>query len=153
MGPITSPTTTTLALTGGANPSAGGALLTFTATVTGGNAPTGSVVFYDGLTAIGTNTLNGSFQARFTTSILAGGVHALTALYLGDASNAPSASAPLSQTVVDSRPATTTTLALTGGANPSSLGAAVTFTATVTGAAPTGMVNFYDGTALVGAAP
>ena len=148
MGAIASPTTTTLALTSGTNPSNGGAALTFTATVTGGNAPTGSVMFYDGLTLIGTSTLNGSFQASFTTSTLSGGVHAITALYLGDAGNAPSASAALSQTVVKPAPATTTTLALTGGANPSNLGAAVTFTATVTGAAPTGSVTFYNGTAI-----
>lgn len=153
VGAITASTTNTLALTSGANPSAGGALLTFTATITGGNAPSGSVVFYDELTAVGTNTLNGSFQAAFSTGLLTGGVHTLTALYLGDISNAPSASAPLSQTVVDSRPATATTLALTGGANPSSLGAALTFTATVTGTTPTGMVNFYDGTDLIGASP
>ena len=153
VGAIASPTTNTLTLTSGANPSAGGAPLTFTATITGGNAPSGNVVFYDELTAIGTNALNDSFQAAFSTSLLTGGVHTLTALYLGNTSNAPSASAPLSQTVADSRPATATTLALTGGANPSSLGAAVTFTATVTGATPTGMVNFYDGTAWVGASP
>ena len=153
VGAIASPTTNTLTLTSGANPSAGGAALTFTATITGGNAPSGNVVFYDELTAIGTNALNDSFQAAFSTSLLTGGVHTLTALYLGNTSNSPSASAPLSQTVVDSRPATATTLALTGGANPSSLGAAVTFTATVTGAMPTGTVNFYDGTAWVGASP
>ena len=70
---------------------------------------------------------------------------------MGNARNAPSASAPLTQTVVDSRPGTTATVALTGGANPASLGAALTFTATVTGATPTGTVNFYDGTTLLGA--
>ena len=153
VGAISAPTTNTLTLTSGANPSAGGALLTFTATITGGNAPSGNVVFYDALTAVGTNSLNGSFQAEFTTGLLTSGVHQLTALYLGNTSNAPSASAPLSQTVVDSRPATAITLALTGGANPSSLGAPVTFTATVTGTTPAGMVNFYDGTDLIGASP
>ena len=151
VGSITSPTTNTLALTSGTNPSSGGALLTFTATVTGGNMPSGNVVFYEGLTALSTNPLNGAFQASFSTSILTNGTHTITAFYAGNSSNAPSASL-LTQTVTDTRPATTTALALTGGANPSSAGAAVTFTATVTGAAPTGTVIFYTGTTVIGLA-
>ncbi len=70
VGPIANATITTLALTNGTNPSNGGAALTFTATVTG-PSPTGSVMFYDGLTLIGTGTLNGSNQASVTTSTLA----------------------------------------------------------------------------------
>ena len=110
-------------------------------------------MFYDELTAHRHQRLERFLSGRLHHQPPHGGVHTITALYLGNTSNAPSASAPLSQTVVDSRPATTTTLALTGGANPSSLGAAVTFTATVTGATPTGMVNFYDGTAGLAPAP
>ena len=38
------------------------------------------------------------------------------------------------------------------GGNPSNHSAAVTFTATVTGAAPTGSVTFYNGSAILGSA-
>ena len=149
VGTITAPSTTTLARTSGTSPSNGGTALTFTATVAG-SSPTGSVVFYDGLTALGTVALNGSAQASLSTSKLTAAVHEITAWYLGNGSNAPSVSAPLIQTVVETRPATTTTQALTSGSNPSSFGGSVTFTATVTGTAPTGMVTFYDGTVALG---
>ena len=149
VGAITAPSTTTLARTTGTSPSNGGVALTFTATVAG-SAPTGSVVFYDGLTALGTAALNGSAQASLSTSTLTAAVHEMTAWYLGNGSNAPSASASLSQTVVETRPATTTTQALTSGSNPSGFGAAVTFTATVAGTAPTGTVTFYDGAVVLG---
>ena len=153
VGSLAAATTNTLALTSGSSPSVGGAALTFTATVTGGHSPSGSVVFYDGLTVLGTNSLNGSAQAALTVSTLTGGTHAITAFYPGNASNAPSASATVTQTVNDSRPATTTALALTAGTNPSSLGAAVTYTATVTGSSPSGTVNFYNGASVIGSAP
>ncbi|MEI6606050.1 MAG: Ig-like domain-containing protein, partial [Verrucomicrobiota bacterium] len=47
-------------------------------------------------------------------------------------------------------PITSTTLALTGGSSPAALGAALTFTATVTGSAPTGNVTFYAAGKLLG---
>ena len=47
-------------------------------------------------------------------------------------------------------PATTTALALTGGSTPSDPGTPLTFTATVTGASPTGNVAFYAGSTLLG---
>ena len=47
-------------------------------------------------------------------------------------------------------PATTTTLALTGGSTPADPGTPLTFTATVSGSSPTGNVAFYDGTTLLG---
>ena len=147
IGTITALSTTTLARTAGTSPSNGGVTLTFTATVTG-SAPTGSVVFYDGLTALGTVALNGSAQASLSTSTLTAAVHEMTAWYLGNGSNAPSASAALSQTIVETRPATTQTL--TSGSNPSTFGASVTFTVNVAGTAPTGLVTFYDGAVVLG---
>ncbi len=151
VGMIASPTTTTLALTSGANPSDAGVVLTFTATVSGA-APTGSVIFYDGVTPLGTNVLNGSFQASVSISTLAAGTHTLTALYMGAAGNASSASGLFTQILTEARPSTTTTLARTSGDNPSAKGAAVTLTATVAGASPSGTVTFYDGTASIGSA-
>ena len=144
------PTTTTLGRTAGPNPSGFGTPVTFTATVTGTNAPSGNVTFYDGTAPIGTNALNASFQASFTTSTLTIGAHNISARYAGNATNPPSDSPYLPHTVVDSRPATTTALALTGGTNPSSKGAILTFTATVTGATPSGNVAFYDRDRLMG---
>jgi autotransporter-associated beta strand protein len=47
-------------------------------------------------------------------------------------------------------PATSTALVLTGGVTPSNPGEFLTFTATVTGSTPGGMVAFYAGTALLG---
>lgn len=87
-------TTTTLALTSGSTPAAVGASLTFTATVTGA-APTGNVTFYDGVTLLSTQALNGSFQAAFTTTSLALGTHSITARYAGNAANDPSISAAM----------------------------------------------------------
>lgn len=144
VGAITSPTTTTLATSG--SPSSGGVAVTFTATVAG-TAAAGSVSFYDGLTLIGTGTLNGSLQASISTTALGGGVHAITAQYTG---SSPSTSAALAQTVNETRTATTTTLV--SGTNPSSQWIPVTFTATVSGASPTGSVTFYDDTTALGTA-
>jgi len=149
VGTIAAPTTTTLARSSGSSPSNGGVALTFTATVTG-TMPSGNVMFYDGLTLLGTSALNGSHQADLTTSALAAGTHAITALYGGSSGNAPSTSAPLSQAVAETRAATT--LTLTSSGTPSAYGAAVTFTATVAGSSPTGSVTFYNGTAVLGSA-
>ena len=85
-------------MTSGANPSAAGTLLTFTATVAG-SAPTGTVTFYCGGAVIGTGTLNGSFQASATTSSLAQGWQYVTAVYQGDTNNLLDISDPLEQFV------------------------------------------------------
>lgn len=99
------PTTgTALALTGGSTPAGPGALLTFTATVTGGT-PTGSVDFLDGTALLGSSTLNGSFQAAFTTGSLALGPHGITARYRGDANHGSSTSAALAVEVISQPPA------------------------------------------------
>ena len=144
-------TTTTLARTSGMEPANGGSAVMFTATVAG-NIPTGNVMFYDGLTLIGTSTLNGSFQATLTSNGLSAGTHTVSALYLGNANNAASTGS-INQTVLETRTlATTTTLALTSGTNPSAYGAALNFTATVTGTTPSGNVMFFNGANLIGTA-
>jgi hypothetical protein len=88
----------TTTLTSSLNPSGLGQAVTFTATVTGAS-PTGTVTFKDGATTLGTGTLHGAGQATFTTSALTVGSHSITAVYGGDASNAASTSAPLTQAV------------------------------------------------------
>ncbi len=138
-----SPTTTTLASS--LNPSNPGSGVTFTATVTG-LAPTGTVSFTDGGASIAgcaLATVSGSGNVRtaacFTSSLTAG-THNIVATYSGDAGNAPSVSSALSQVVKSA-----STTALASSANPSAVGASVTFTASVTGLAPTGNVNFTNG--------
>ena len=137
------PTTTSLARTAGSASSKFGDPVTFTATVAG-IKPTGKVIFLDGEAPLETVVVNDASKASITMNMLAGGVHRLTARYEGDAKNAPSTSDPLSQSVTDKRPATTTTLTLAGGPKASTHGDPVSFNVTVAGAKPTGKVIFYD---------
>ncbi len=138
-----------------ANPSVFGQSVTFTATVTadspGSGTPTGTVTFDDGMTTLGTGTLDGSGVATFSTSDLGVGPHSITAVYDGDANFPTSASSALAQTV--GQAATTATVA--ASANPSEFDQPATFTATVTANAPgsgtpSGMVTFEDGSATLG---
>jgi len=74
--------------------------VTFTATVTASaTAPTGTVVFYDGATQIGSGTI-ASGVAAITTSALVVGVHSITATYSGDI-NYLGISATVGETVED----------------------------------------------------
>jgi parallel beta-helix repeat protein len=147
---VVTPTTTTL--TSSLNPSTFGQSVTFTATVTGsGPTPTGTVTFLDGVTTLGTGTLNGSGVATFTTLALAVGSHPMTGSYGGDATYAVSTSPAVNQVV---NKANTSTVDLSN-VNPSTVGQSVTFTATVTAVAPgagtpTGTVTFLDGVATLG---
>ena len=90
-----------------------GELVTFkvavTATAPGTGVPTGTVTFYDGMTAIGMATLDGSGEATFSTSVLGLGSHQITASYNGDANFLTSASSATTQTV--GQAATTVTVA------------------------------------------
>jgi hypothetical protein len=82
------------------NPSKHGAAVTFTATVkpSTSGTPTGSATFKDGTTVLATVTLT-SGKAAFTTSTLATGSHAITAVYNGNSGYNPSTSATLTQSV------------------------------------------------------
>ncbi len=113
-----------------------------------GVTPTGSVTFYDGSTALDTATLDGSGDASFTTSILTGGSHTITAVYGGDGNYNSSTLSAVDQTV--NQAASTT--ALTSSENPATFGDDVTFTATVSSSAgtPTGTVTFMDGASTLG---
>jgi len=140
---------TSTALRSSGSPAVAGASVTFTATVTG-VAPTGSVGFTsDGATIAGCSAIalvvsGNAGTAACSTSSLTAGTHSIVASYGGNAGNAASASAPLSQ-VINPAPPTVTTTALATSANPGLQGANVTFTAIVTGSAPTGAVSFADG--------
>ncbi|MFI4953619.1 MAG: Ig-like domain repeat protein [Burkholderiales bacterium] len=141
------PAPTATAVISSLNPSAFGQSVAFTATVSGGASPTGSVQFKDGATNLGAAVALSGATATLTTSALGVGTHPITATYSGDANNSGSASPVLNQVVTGTGPAATTT-SLVSSLNPSLVGQAVTFTATVNGGAnPTGSVQFNDGAA------
>ncbi|MFA5821083.1 MAG: Ig-like domain repeat protein [Candidatus Gracilibacteria bacterium] len=94
---VKSETITTM--TSSLNPSTSNQSVTFTATVTGGVAPTGSVTFSLGLATLGTGTLNSYGVAIFTTFSLSNATHIITATYSGDETHSSSISSPFSQTV------------------------------------------------------
>src|SRR5208283_5398768 len=137
-------TNTTVTLASSANPSVYGSPVTFTATVTPGTA-TGTVTFTDGSTTLGMGTISGG-TATYSTSALASGPHSITASYGGDTNDNSSTSTSLTQTVNK----TNTTVTLASSANPSALGASVTFTATVAPTTATGTVTFTDGSTTLG---
>ncbi len=134
---------TSTSLTTSANPSPFGSPLTLTATVTAATAtPTGTVTFFDGATNLGSSALTGGV-ATLVTSSLSVGAHSLTASYAGATGFLASNSAVYAQTISK----IATTVGVMSSLNPSTSGASVTFTATVTGTTgtPTGSVTFLDG--------
>ena len=154
--PIAGPSMTTL--TASPNPSTFGETVSFSVTVSAGTAqpteaairpatlpvPTGAVTLLQGMQPLGSGTLDASGHVTINLSSLPVGTHTIDAVFTGDANYNPSSSNLVNQ-VVD-QAASKTTLAATP--NPSAFGAAVTFTATVTGMGstmPTGTVTFLEG--------
>lgn len=132
-------------LASSANPSVVGQSVTFTVTVTG-DSPTGAVQFVDGSSTLGSPVdLSAATPSTSTASLdvssLAVGSHSITAVYSGDANNAGVTSAVLTQTVA----AAASTTALSTSAASLTQGQGVTLTASVSGYAPTGSVQFKDG--------
>lgn len=145
---------TTTSLSSSLSPSIYGQPVTWTAAVTSPfgyvTPPTGRVnLMWDGQ-AIGAATLNASGVATLTKSLLSANSYMLTAVYEGDANNASSTSAVLSQVIGQA----TSSATLSSSANPSSLGQAVTFTAKITSPTvkPTGPVTFTAGQTVLGTA-
>ncbi|HZS28168.1 MAG TPA: Ig-like domain repeat protein [Candidatus Angelobacter sp.] len=129
-----------------------GNAVTFTATVahaTGATAPTGTVTFDDGAVSIGSTAVNAQGTATLQTSGLGVGSHNVTANYGGDSTYAASTS--IAVAVVVRGP---TTLAVAASAANPTVGANVTFTATLTTtgsqAIPTGTVTYIDGATTLG---
>ncbi|MBP7867408.1 MAG: Ig-like domain repeat protein [Acidobacteria bacterium] len=142
---------TTTVLASAPNPSVYGDTVTLTATLTSAfGPPPGTVRFLDGAVEIGTGPLSGG-TATFTTTLLAGGSHTLTAVYDGAAGYQGSTSAPVTHVV---NPAPTTT-SLSSAPNPSIYGDAVTLTAVVGSGAgtPAGTVTFTEGAVVLGSSP
>jgi len=144
------PVSSKMVLSTSGSPSLRGQPVTFTATLTGryGTIPDGqTVTFSDDGAAIGTGT-TASGVATFTTSSLTVKTHVIGANYRGNGTFTASIATVMQVVNKD-----TTTTALVSSLNPSAYGQAVTFTATVTSseqAAPTGKVEFKDGTATIG---
>jgi ELWxxDGT repeat protein len=151
------PAASTTVVTSPVNPSVLGQEVTFTVIVTAGapatGTPTGIVILRDGEDTLGSASLVGG-SSTFTVASLSVGNHPISAVYLGDSTFTESISGVLTQTV---NPAATTTTLVSSG-NPSTVGQAVTLTATVAAVAPgsgtpTGTVTFWDSDTFLGTAP
>ncbi len=140
-------TATTLASSG--NPSTVGEAIIYTATLNAIVA-TGTITFTDdGTTIAGCAAQNVGFgQASCTaTSYATAGSHSIAATYSGDGNYLSSTSVGLVQTV--NQAATTATVS--SGTNPSQVGHAITYTATLDATNATGTVTFADsGTTITG---
>lgn len=126
------PTTTMVASS--ANPSVQGQTVTYTATVS--TAGGGGVTFNSGgkpITGCKARSLDSSGQATCQVSYATTGSHAITAVYSGDAANAGSTSAVLTQNVVVDRADLKVKLDMPSRADD---GAIVTQTVTVTNMGP-----------------
>jgi hypothetical protein len=144
---------TTTSLVSSVNPADINWVVKYTAKVMtqSGGALTGTVLFEDGGGPIATVALVNN-QAAYSTTYTVKGTHPITATYSGVLNTeAGSASAVLTETII--KPYPTTTKVTTSG-SPSLIGQPVTFTATVTstyGAIPDGeLVTFYNGTTEMG---
>jgi hypothetical protein len=88
------------------NPATAGQSVTLTATVTG-NGPTGTVQFLDGSVNLGALVSLAGGTATLTTATLSVATHPITAVYSGDAGNAPSTSAVLNEVISAALPVVT----------------------------------------------
>jgi hypothetical protein len=146
---------TTTALVSSANPAVLGQSVTFTATVSvvppDFGTATGNVVFKDGSTVLATIPVDSHGVATYTISTLAQGIHTIAAAYQGDANDRTSTGS------VSERIQSATTVSLSSSDLSARQGSPVTFTATVMDVAPgtgtpSGTVEFFDGTTLIGTA-
>ena len=140
----------TAVVTSSLNPAPAGANVVFTVSVAGVGSlvPSGVVTFLDGVTVLGTGTLDAAGKATFQTSTLAVANHPITVTYPGDANYSTAVSPVLVETVQNDN----TQVTLTSSANPATYGVAVLLTATVktNGAVATGTVTFTDAGTLIG---
>ena len=136
-------------------------ILSGTNTFTGANSISAGTLLCNSAAALGSGAINITSGAKVNLNFT--GTRVIAALsYNGGAPLAPgtygSTTSPATNQnntyfsgngTITILPASTTSLNLSTGSNPAILGTALTFTATVTGTAPTGSVAFYDGTALL----
>ena len=142
---VSGPLVTTTTLQASTSATAIGDSVTLTANLTPATT-TGTVTFYNGSTAIGTANVNGGV-ATLNTTFAASGNTTLKAIFAGNASWETSTSNQISLFVTGNTPDSVVLQV-----NPSSLiiGYSANLTATVSPAAATGSVVFYDGTQAIG---
>ena len=129
-------------MTGGLNPNPAVAGHSFTISALMATAATGTVTFTDnGATLAVVNVSSGT--ASYSTTNLTVGVHTLGISYSGDGVYM-AVLTTASETVLGA-----TSIALASNLNPSVVGQAVTFVATVTPSAATGNVQFYTSSTLI----
>ncbi len=145
--------TVTASLTASPSVSPTGGTVTLNATLSGATgtaAPTGKITFYNGTAMLGSATLANN-AASLSVTTLPAGTDSLTAVYSGDANYAAATSGAQ---VVVVRPPAATTITLASSAASTSVGLPVTFTATLSSTATSGMatgtVTFNDGTTSLG---
>lgn len=144
------PANSSVSVVSSANPSRFGQAVTFTATVSpvspGFGVPPGTVTFIIDGSSVASNVSLVNGQATYQTSTLsvAGSPHSVVVNYSGSTNfNASSGTLSSGQTVIKGD----TNTSISSSANPSLVGASVTFTATVSAVAPsagtpTGFVTF-----------
>ncbi len=141
---------TTTALTAQPNPTTVNSPVTLQVTVTSKTAGTitGSVTFFDGSTNLGTRNLSSQGTALFTFAPTTQGSHSFTAVYGGDA-NYTGSTSPAAAVAVNPTGSAATTSLLKSSPNPSTVGATVTYTPSVsstTAGTITGWIQIFDGT-------
>jgi pseudomonalisin len=132
------PGSTSVALSSSLANLVGGQSVTLTATVSG-FIPTGSVQFNNNGVSLGTSVISNGVATLTTSALTAPGINSIVAVYAGDGNNLTSSSTPLFETVIV---ATTVTVTVSGSTI--TTGQSLTLTATVTGASPTGTVQFFN---------
>lgn len=116
--------TATVSLASNSNKVASGSAVTLTATVSSHNSkPSGSVIFYNGTTVLGTATSITSGVATLSVSSLPVGLNSLTAVYTGDAHDSSATSSSLAQLITGQ---TTVEITGTSGAAVHSTSVAIT---------------------------
>jgi len=146
------PPTASMEISSSQNSSLLGQSVTFTVTITyTGPVPTGTIQLFDGTKPLGTAPLvNG--RASFTVTFVDPGSHGIVAIYSGDGTYA-SALEDYAQYVIK---LSSGTMTLTSSLSAATFGQAVTFTARLLTqppagiAPPSGQVQFFDGTTLIG---
>jgi hypothetical protein len=151
-------TAAVVAVSSNLDPASAGQTVTFTATLTPPTA-TGMVQFQDGNTNLGSAVALSSGVATFPTSALVAGTHSITASYQGDSNFLSSTSPALTEVIMTTGAAATTTQ-LSGAPattiyfhqrTPISFSVAVA-TNPPSGSTPQGKVSFLDGSTELGEA-
>lgn len=142
---VSGPLVTSTSLGASTSSVAIGGGVTLTANLTPATV-TGTVTFYNGSTAIGTANVNAGVATLNTTFAASGNV-TLKAVFAGNSSWETSTSNQFSLFVTGDTPSS---VVLQTAPSSLTIGDFATLTATVSPAAATGSVTFYDGTVLLG---